>query len=214
MLITISAGDIGEYHGQGVPAYAYLLAREEFRDTTGVVIAKGSKSNLNFSQRFLASLVGVNIRLESTDVYSTTDSNNPNVTYQLIVTDASGRELYTSPVNWIVPPDMSPTTWAILETASRSQRATYAPRFMDNNALLGVLNAFQDMALPASDVIVGATSLDTLPDVLDTPIAVGVNSPLVGLASITNKGRSKLDTAPADPDEPIAVGVNSPLVTT
>jgi hypothetical protein len=214
MLITISAGDIAEYHGEAVPAFARLYARDQFTDTTGMVVAKGSKQRPEFYQEFEATLVGNNIRLLSAPAYSTTDSNNPGVTYLLVVYDGVGREIYTSPIEWRIPPEMNPTTWATLEIYSRGRRETYAPTYLHSNAIVGLFNGAVNMALKASDVIFGATKLDTLPTDLAQPTAVGTNSPLVGLATTVNKGRLKLDTAPADPNEPIAVGPNSPLVTT
>lgn len=176
-LITISAGDVQEYHGTRTPATARLFANEQFTTNDGVVIAKGSKFvKRSFYQEFTASLVGTAIRLSSGDAYATTNSNNPNVTYTLVIYDTNGREITTIYTDLQIPSDTTPTTWQALEIYSAASILALNSGYYTRDEVDAIFGTLTSAALKASDVIFGVTELDTVPAVLATPIAVGKNS--------------------------------------
>jgi len=182
-LIVISSGDIAEYNGTLVPAFARLYASADFLTFEGVFIAKGSPTtDSGFYQQFTASKVGVNIVIGQGDAYSTTDSpDNPNATYTLAVYDASGVKIKTVLTAFPLYPNGARTTnWAAIRLAATGALVKYAPRYMDNAALEARLGQIsQTNTDRAGSTQLGVVKLDVPPATGNNPIAVGVNSPLL-----------------------------------
>jgi hypothetical protein len=178
-LITISAGDIAEYHGSGLPAYARLYANQQFTSSEGVVIAQGSKSKPNFYQEFVCSLVGVTVRVASGDAYTTTDSDQPAATYTLCIYDANGRLLLTPYSELRIPPTNNPTTWKVLEVFSAARVLRDAPTYLSSQEILRILETYTSIGPKAALNLIGSTELTRDPASLPRPKAVGDNDPRV-----------------------------------
>lgn len=175
-LITISTGDVAKYQGSGTPATLRLYANQQFTTSENVVIPKGSKQNPTFYQELACSLSGETIQIASGTVYSTTDSNQPRASYTVVVYDSDGVELVTLYTNFRVSNTNATTTWSVLETYSRGYVRPYATDTLSSDEILDLFNDNQSLVNKASDVIYGATSLDTVPVSLADPEAVGSNS--------------------------------------
>jgi len=138
-LVTIAAGNITEYHGKGVPAYARLYANQQFTAVDGVVVGQGSIRKPDFYQEFKAEQNGPHIFVYDGDAYATTNSNVPGATYTLAVYDANGRVLITPYTRLRIPHTESSTTWLALEGFSRGVHLEYPPTYLDSIALYQII---------------------------------------------------------------------------
>jgi hypothetical protein len=178
--IQIAAGDVASYHGDKVPTKARLYANKQFTTNEGIIIEAGSPSKPDFYQEFDASLVnGDTIRIASGTVHTTTDSNKSDASYSLSIYTDDGELITTVFSRLIVPPDLDPTTWAILEMASAAARLPNAPTYLDTKSILGLFDSLVNAGLKANEAQIGSVRLDTDPDDLNEPIALGANSPVV-----------------------------------
>ena len=142
-LITIGPGDIEEYHGSGVPAFARLYANQQFTSSEGILVAQGSRGrHRDFFQEFVAQPFEDKVHLSAGDAYSTTNSNVPGATYSLVVYDAKGRILYTPYHNLRIPDENNPTTWATLEEFSKAVTLRYPPTYLNAEAQLRLFESF------------------------------------------------------------------------
>lgn len=178
-LVTISAGDIGEYRGTGTPATARLYANRQFTDTSLVVVAHGTKRRPTFYQEFTCSLVGVNIRIASGDAFSTTDSSVPTADYTLVIYDANGKELYTPFTNLRITPTPNPTTWDLIRIFSSSVPQRYVPGFLTDTLIYQLLANLGTSVLAATDSLLGKVRLSYQAATLSDPIVVGNNDPII-----------------------------------
>jgi len=212
-LVTISSVDIEEYDGTLVPSYALAFASAQFTDTTGVIVAQSSKTRPHQGQRFAASLVSGKIRIASGDLYSTTDSNNPDVTYSLTVYDAKGRPIWTSSKTYRVPP-ITPTTWKTLETFSAARPLRNAPTYLDSESILSILSGYTNAAPVGSDVINGIFKVDVPAEILASPVVVGANSPRVSKVLSLDYGNSFATAITAIGAAKTTLLVKSPITVT
>lgn len=211
-LITIASDIICEYHGEAEPAEARLYASVDFRTNEGVFIAKGSVSgDGDFYQNFGASRDGEYIRIATGSAYSNFSTK---ARYTLAVYDTFGSLLKVVFTNIRIPDLVSPTTWAQIQIASASRAGIAPATYLDDQAIIALVNNNSNTSLPASELAKGGVRLNSAPANPADPIAVGPNDPLLtAKATDADFGRIKLNTPAADPNNPLAVGPNDPLVT-
>jgi len=180
-LVTISTGYVGEYHGSATPAFARLYADQQFTTSESEIIESGSMARPDFYQEFTASLVGVNIQVASGDAYTTTDSNKPYATYTLVIYDTNGAVINVVYKRLRIPPDLTPTTWATLESYSASPLQSYPDTNLSYEQFLAILQGYSTSVTKATDVIYGTNRLSLAPATVNTPIAVGDNDARVNI---------------------------------
>jgi hypothetical protein len=137
-LVTIASQDIADWHGLETPAYARLIANQEFVTSENVIVAPGS----GFYQQFTCSVVSNKIRIASGSAYSTTDSDTPWGTYTLAVYSAKGSLLTTIAGNLRIPNTPSSTTWTALIEYSQARVQPYRFAFYDTNQTNVLLNNY------------------------------------------------------------------------
>jgi hypothetical protein len=174
MLVSISSGIVGEWHGSGTIASARLYANRQFEDSTGVIVEAGSKGRPDFYQEFTASCTSGIITIASGTAYSTIDSDDPTATYSLVIYDSNNRAVSTPQTNLKIPA-VTPTTWTSLAITSRSRSPRYVSRYMDDDRLLTLLGQYTDSTLKADADVIGITTVSVTPEDLSNPIAVGDN---------------------------------------
>lgn len=153
-LVTIAAGDIAEYHGNGVPTTARLFANQTFTDSTGVLVAQGSPRKPEFYQTFAVSMVGTTVRIASGDAFSTVDSSNALARYTLVLYDANNRALMTVFTQLRIPATPSSTTWEALRQYSASRVFTGQRAVTLEDQLAGKQNADDNLTqLAAIDAL-------------------------------------------------------------
>jgi hypothetical protein len=179
-LVTISAGNIAEYHGTGTPAFARLFANQEFITSEGKTIAAGSPSrNPDFYQEFECSQVGDDIQIASGEAYTTTDSSVTSATYTLCIYDDEDRLLLTPYYNIRIPETTDPTTWKILVNYSSARIYPNPPSHMDTETFLRTLQEYSDTALKGSDVVRGVWRSRTAPADATDPVLLADSDPRV-----------------------------------
>jgi hypothetical protein len=137
-LVTIASQDIADWHGSETPAYARLIANQEFVTSENVIVAPGN----GFYQQFTCSVVSNKIRIASAQAYSTTDSDTPWSTYTLAVYSAKGSLLTTIAGNLRIPNAPSSTTWTALIEYSQARVQPYRFAFYDTNQINVLLNNY------------------------------------------------------------------------
>lgn len=178
-LITVSACDAAEYHGNLTPSYALAFINKRVTTSEGIVLEPGSERRPEFGQRFDVSLVGTSIRTATGDLYSTTDCSDPTAFYTVIVFDANGRKITTLFNRLRVPTTPNPTTWNLLRIYSSSVPQRYVPGFLTDTLIYQLLANIGSAVLNASDAIIGKVRLSFAALDLNTPIAVGDNDPII-----------------------------------
>ena len=137
-LITIASQDIADWHGLETPAYARLIANQEFVTSENVIVQPGN----GFYQQFTCSVVSNKIRIASGSAYSTTDSDTPWSTYTLAIYSAKGSLLTTIAGNLRIPNAPSSTTWTALIEYSQARVQPYRFAFYDTNQINALLNNY------------------------------------------------------------------------
>lgn len=172
--VTISASDIYSYHGTQTPSELRLYANQDFTSSEDVFIAQ-NRSSAPFYQSIPVTLIGTTVRTTSTaGIYTTTDSNNPNVTYTGKLF-AGNKELATIYQNLKIPPTPSTTIFADLAAYSATLTQPYRPhQYYDVDDINRLLNGLGTAPL-ASDVVIGRSRLSRAPVLVNDPIAVGDN---------------------------------------
>jgi hypothetical protein len=211
--IGIAAQDIAEYHGDRVVAQARLYANKSFKAADETLVQGGSVGNPDFYQDFDASMNGDLVRIETGTAFSTTDSDQPDATYDLDLYDDQGEFIGHILARLRILPMPNPTTWDAISEYSKSVPLRNPPTYMSTDMIEERLASMINPTLKANSMQVGSVRLDVDPALMSDPIAVGTNSPLVAaLAGVGTLGRVQTDVAPVDPAHPIAVGNNSPLI--
>lgn len=172
--VTISASDIYSYHGTQTPSELRLYANQDFTSSEDIFIAQ-SRSSAPFYQSIPVTLIGTTVRTTSTaGIYTTTDSNNPNVTYTGKLF-AGNKELATIYQNLKIPPTPSTTIFADLAAYSATLTQPYRPhQYYDVDDINRLLDGLGTAPL-ASDVVIGRSRLSRAPVLVNDPIAVGDN---------------------------------------
>jgi len=75
--LAISQGTVGTFSGSDTPAFARLYADQTFTESGGARVVVGALDSEDFYKEITATLVGENITLAATTIYTTTDSNTP-----------------------------------------------------------------------------------------------------------------------------------------
>jgi len=210
--VDIGAADFIEYHDdERIPTSARLSASKDFKAKDGTFIESGDPYvSDRFYQNFGVTMNGSRVQVNAGQAYSTTDSDQPDVVYSLDLYDQDGTFICNLLHGLRIPPDKNPTTWQEITAYSKGKPLRNPPTYLDSNAIMELIDGLVDVTQKASSVQLGVTKLDVDPDIAPSPIAVGINSPLLtASAGLGVAGRVELDIAPVDPDHPIAVGKNS-----
>jgi len=137
-LITIASQDIADWHGAEAPAFARLIANQEFVTSENVIVAPGD----GFYQQFTCSVVGNKIQIASGSAYSTTDSDTPWATYTLAIYSAKGHLLTTIAGNLRIPDTPSSTTWTSLIEYSQALVQPHRFAYYDTNQMNTILAGY------------------------------------------------------------------------
>src|SRR5262245_4073431 len=134
--VAIAAGDIAEYHGDKIPTKARLYASKSFKAADWTLVQHGSWADeQDFFQDFDAEMNGDWIRVLAGVAYSTTDSDQPGVTYDLDIYDEDGMFLCHALSRLRIPPTPNPTTWDAIIEYSKSVFLKSPPTYMSSDVI-------------------------------------------------------------------------------
>lgn len=183
--VEISAHEV-LYNGSKIPFYARIYADRTFINDDNQSVLAGQPGSKNFVKEVdvdfadgvvtIPSLTGDN-RLDSTIVEAT---GHVLSTYTVTLHSSSGALLtiVESLQNIKIPSSPTTTTWDTLAELAVTVTIPYRAEYYNREQIDRLLSDLSVASL-ASDVLAGKVSLDTLPDSLPSPIAVGVNSPRI-----------------------------------
>jgi hypothetical protein len=210
-MVNIGAADIFEWHGTEIPTKARLYASKTFTATDQSIVLGGHEAVPDAFQEFDLTLTGTTVRIEAGNAYVTTDSDHPEVTYNLDGYDAFGNKLFPIYSKLRIPPDLDPTTWQAIKTYSAGRHISGPTTYLTADETLALIQQVPQTGANASSIVHGVSRLDVDPANLTDPIAVGANSPKISKDLLLDYGNSFLTAVSLIGSNNVRLAVTAPV---
>jgi hypothetical protein len=219
--VQIEALQVINYQGKQIPDNARLFSNKKWTTYYSQVILAGeAEENPKTAYRTVPVTYDATLNIVTVAAFA----GNNNVVDANIVLNRNYESAYTLALfkgdkyletiytNLRVKDNLPVTTWAAINTENNHcAKSAQIFNYVHYEDMVRELSKLQ-IARRATALVAGTVKLDTVPDDLNNPVAVGANSLLItGTASPTDYGRTKLSDAPNPGADAVAVGTNSPF---
>lgn len=176
-LITVSGGQIENYQGEEATLKLRVYNHQAFMSSTGIHIAKGATDSAFFYIELACMVADHVITFPSFSLHSTEDAepNTSNYAFALYTDEGESRGVVYKHLT--VPATPTPTTLPALVTHNAAASVDLPDTYYKSSVIDQMFAGLVNMAIKATDAILGAMRLNYPAANVNIPIAVSDNHP-------------------------------------